>query len=365
MEKNKLILKAEDLNRVLDIISNFYGQSSFMNNAYKNYVRLFSEGNGLLHLVVNNHDLKIIQYIDIEHDISINKIYLIPELTNIIPKLKSYDYFIIENDQVIFEDGRISLISIQLENEEIEGNYSINVPFDSDTEFVVDEHLNKEIDKIFKVIDLKKKTEKNKNSRNSYFSDEDTLYFDFADVRILKPSFFNYINSDIFSLKIVALMFKYSENQNIQMKKTDNKFYLNANLFFIQGHQLKIDNVDKQMMKKLFNDEKKTLMNIKSKLELLYFVDVVAGYDSSSNLIFSKGKVKVDSVNKEFIAEFNIEDMDVDKEFIISTEVFAKILKFAVSYSKISQLEWNIIERMGSKFLELESGDAVVLSEVL
>jgi hypothetical protein len=330
-----------------------------MNSEYKNYVRFYAEGNGLLHLVINNSDLKIIQYVEIESEISINKMYLIPEIVNIIPKLKSYDYFILDNDQVIFEDGRISLIPIQMEEKEIEDNYGINVPFESDTEFVVDEHLNKEIDKIFKVIDLKKK-----NSRNSYFSDGDNLYFDFADVRILKPSFFNYINSDIFSLKIVALMFKYSEGQNIQMRKVGNKFYLNANSFYIEGHQLRIDDVDKQMMKKLFTDEKRTLMNVKSKLELLYFVDVVSGYDSASNLIFSNGKVKVDSTHKEFVAEFNLEDME-EGEFIISTEVFAKIIKFAISYGKLSQLEWNIIERMGSKFLELESDGTVVLSEVL
>ena len=358
-----LNLDGKITNTIFGVINEYYGSSKYFNTPYKNYFRMVSKGDGLLHIVVNNFDMKMIQYMNIEPDVFIDKIYLIPEFYNIVSKLKNYTTYNISDDMLNYDDGKVSLIPIPLDKKEIEDVYSIALPDHStvDDNFIIDETLTKEMERILKILSLKN----NKNA-NSYFNDNDTMFFDFYDVRAKKESFFNYLKSDIFSLKIVSSLFNINSGFEIDINRTDDNFMIFSSNFYVEGRQIKIESIDKNYIQTFFEEPRTQLMKLKTKLELASYVDICYAYDNDSSIYFSKDKAKVNSSAEEFVSEFKNFETEGENEFIIRSSVLQKILKFIFSYDKKTQFfEFNIVKTPKGKFLVVVTDGVELLTEVI
>ena len=365
VEEKKLILNSAEFNKFLNVLATFQTLSKYYNSDYTNMVRLYSSGNGILEMIVNNFDLKMAEYITIEDGVKLDKLYLIEEIYGIVNTLKSYESFRLDSDVIYFDDGKISVKEINLEKETKDEVFPIDLPFYDKNAFKMETALTEEIAKIFKITEFR-----TKKARNYYYFDGDDINFYFHLIKVKKTSAFNMFNSDIFSLKIINSLFSIADGQEVFFNKNagDNKFVFNSDDWYVEGHNLKISADEKQYMNAVFKDKnEKTIATVKTKLELLNFASIVCAFDVTSSLFFEKDKVKANSSQDYYQAVFNLTDeiQGKDSAFIIGTETLVKILKFIMAYEKkIESFEFRIVKNAMGAFARFDLSDMTIYADL-
>lgn len=350
-------INTNDIFNICNVLNVFQTLSKFFQNEYKNFCRFYSNGDGNLYVIANNYeDMKIIQKIGIEIGVEINKIYIIGEIYNIVKNIINYSTFELQDNLIYFDDGRFSLISIDLSDTKIDEIYSLDKIEILDKSFGVDNDLESELKNIFNILTLKSDT------INSYFYNDSNLFFNFKHIYVKKRSDLKFMITDIFSLKMLSIILLRNKGATVKYGVVNNKLVFNSEDFYIETSVFTEDKNTMNYLGNYFNS-KKDISKISLKLEFFNFVEAINYFDDESTIIFDNHKIYVNSAYKKFIAEFNFTEFP--DSFIISTDTFYKLLSYVKKYNTEDSINFKIIDSNGSKFVYFNINDTELISEVI
>jgi hypothetical protein len=351
-------LKTNELINIFNILDGFLILSKAFTDTYKEYVRLFSNGDGKLYFISNNcEDFKIIQNVDIDRDIQIDKIYLINEMSNIIKNSVNYSELELIDDIIYFVDGKFTLFVINsIDEEKKEQLFNIN-KHNVEKHFIVDGDLEDEIKDIFMLLNLK-----STGGGNSYFYKDGSLFFNFNALYVKKESIISFIITDILSLRLISRILLKYKGSMIKYDNVNQKLIMNSDSFYLETSIFNEDTNSINYLTHCFeNIEEENTINLK--MEFANFVNAINTFDPESTLTFKNEEVIISSVHRKHVANFNIEN--INTEFIISTEILFKILSYIIKFKNINTLIFKLIRIKDNKFLQFEHENIKILTEII
>lgn len=358
-----MILKTLKFNKILKILNIFSTLSKVFVSEMSRFVRVYSSGGGKLYFIVNNEtDLRIIQNVDIEKDIEIDSVYLISELSNIVENVLNYEDLKLEDDIIYFDDGKFSLMKINLPQDKIDQVFYLDME-ETDNSFVVDTEIEKEIKDLFSILKLKAETV------NSYFYDEGQLYFifpDYSTIYIKKNSLLSFMITDMFSLRMISVILLKNLGKRVNYTSNNENLIIDSDDFYLETKIYKYDKNAVSYLKQYFEDLK-IINEVTLKLEFFNFVNAINSFDEDSILNFSENSITVNSkmVNyqyRKFLGEFNFKEND--KKFVISTKILFKILSYAIKNIKDDEISFKLLKIKNNDFIYFNINDVEILTEI-
>jgi hypothetical protein len=354
-------IKTQEFLNAMSTLNEFHSMSNFFINEYKNFVRLYSNGSGLLYLIVNNCvDMKIIQQVKIEDGVILDKIYVISELVTIIKNISNYLEFNLDNNVIYFDDGKFLLFTIELEDKK-EELFNID-KLEAEKQFGVDSDIEDEISSIFSILKLKSDS---KEAHNSYFYKNGGLFFNFKQIYIRKKSILSFIITDIFSLRIISSILLRNKGKIINYKIDIqlNKLILYSEDFYIESSIFIEDENSMNYLESYFTNIKKKY-DVKFKLEFFNFLNAANSFDDESILRFEDNKILVNSTMKQLIGEFNIES--INDNFFIITKILYKLFEYVFKKNKnMNEINFSVVESNSSKFIYFNFDGIDLITEIV
>ncbi|MGA2433959.1 MAG: hypothetical protein ABSG25_01600 [Bryobacteraceae bacterium] len=351
-------LKTGELFTIFSILDSYTALSKAFTSEYKEYVRLYSKGDGKLYFIANNcEDLKIIQTTTIDIDTKIDKLYTVSELSNIVKNVMNYVEVELIDDIIYFEDGKFTLFVIDSMNEDKKEELFNIQKYEVDKKFNVDSDLEEELKDIFLLLNLK-----SQGASNSYFYKDGRLYFNFNELYIRKDSILNFIITDIISLRMISKILLKNKGSLVNYGTVNSKLVLDSNDFYIESSVFVEDENSVNYLTSYFDkivDEKQ----IKMKLEFVNFVSAINTFDSESTVTFKDDEVFISSKFRKNVANFKIEN--IESEFIISTDILYKVLSYIIKFKNVNSLDFKLISINDNKFLEFNYGTIKIITEVV
>lgn len=334
----------------------FLKLSKFFPSPHKELIRVFSNGDGKLNLIMNNdEDMKVCQILDIDVGETVDKMYSIVLFFNIIKNVINYSTIELKDDLITFTDGIFSLVDINFPEQKKEEMFNLNFKENINDSFEVTEDVVNELRNIFRLLTLKS------DRKNSYFSNNNDLYFNFSDIFIKKNSTLSFLVTDIFSLRIISQFLLKNKNSNIYYKIEDDLLILKTDNFYLETLVFKEDEEIRDYLKYYFESFNK-INELKIKLEFFNFVSATFFFDENASIVFGGGKITIQSRYQKFKAEFKT---DITESFIVGVNVLYKILDFIIKNNEDNYINFNIGTIDSGRFISFESGETKILTEII
>lgn len=359
-----MLIKTSEFYNAVSAINTFHSLSKFFSTTYKEYVRMYSIGDGKLYLIVNNcEDIKLIQYINIDTDIYIDKLYRIFDMNNFIKNILNYStfYFDIENNKIVFDDGVFILLQGQLSDDIVEDIFTLN-KLNTTNNFIVDNNIEKELNDIFSILTLKAA---DKDSHNSFFYSNNNLFFNFKYIYVKKQSIMSFIITDIYSLRMISILLLNNKKKNVNYGIVNNKLIFESDTFYLETN-IYLEDINTKNYLESYFDEIVDIKDIEIKLEFFNFVNAINIYDDDSVIVFRNDIIFINSSKQKNIGFFKISPLNIDFDITISTDVLYKILNYYLKSSNIDSLKFKIVSTKQTKFVYFKTESNVeILTEVI
>ncbi|MEJ2267728.1 MAG: hypothetical protein P8X70_01490 [Nanoarchaeota archaeon] len=189
------------------------------------------------------------------------------------------------------------------------------------------------------------------------------MIFNFYNIYVKKQKTLKFINSDIIGLQFLIYVFTRYDSSEFEYGTNENKFIFKSNEFYIEGHNININDEELTYINTYF-DNFKEVGKINLKLEFLNFINTVLTLSPKSHLVFHDDTVRVGTIAEveEIDAEFKIEFKGY---FVIWSVVLVKMLSFVLKNSnKLDEFEIVLGEAGRSKWLSVTLGDTTIISEI-
>jgi hypothetical protein len=362
---NKITLNYKEIFPVLEIAKEYlktYQTSA--NNDFVNMIKFYSSGDGKMLILINNFDIKVKFIIDIKQDIQVDKIYKIDEIYSIFKGMKIYsevEYYpeidkityISASDEV---DDAMFYLNPVPEIPEVFDIEEMEITESKTSE--LSDFLKKELMSIKNILSLKSK------HSNIYFYTENDMVFNFYNIYVKKQKTLKFINSDIIGLQFLIYVFTRYDSSEFEYGINENKFIFKSNEFYIEGHNINIEDEELKYINTYFENFRK-MDTVNLKLEFLNFVNTVFALSPKSCLIFDDNCVRVETADTEIDdinAEFKIE---FEGYFIIFTITMMKMLQFVLKNSnKLDEFEITLGYAGRCKWLSLTLGDTTIITDI-
>ena len=356
-----------ELEKIINILFTYFNYYKILlDNMYVRIFRFFYKDKKL-YIVYNNIEIKVIfSFSDIKvegNEVEFDYVFSVTELYNIIKFINIYNEVIFDVDKLNFifaDDMYFGIKNIKLGSEVKEEIYN-NRYLGNDEEIkeiLIDDNKMAEIKKIRKIFSLK-----NNKFNNVYFNKEDMTYFNFFNIYVRKyNNTFNF-NLDLFNFNILCDIIK--NNNIVKLAIKDNNIKLDDDTIIIINSDIKIEEEDKYLVDRIFNDQKKLIENLNLKLEIFNFVSSVISRDSFASLVFDNGMIYVSSGKADFGYVFV--NNNFNSYFVLNAVLLYKVLKFILSLcdKKIDYFEFKIIEYEKQNYIYINNKDVEVIFEVL
>ena len=357
-------LKINNVYTVLEIADNYLKTYNMIsNNDYNHFIRMYTDGSGILYFILNNLDIKLVMKVNIDSNISFDKMYKINELFTVLKGMKVYEE--VEYDYVndvfkFFNDASFLLHEITLDERTKEVMFSSEELSVEDNESsVIDDTVKNEFSNIKKIIDLKKK-----DSPNYFCYKDDDIYFNLFDIYVKKLNNFKNIYTDIIGFKFLIFIFEKTTSSHFIYGKNGKKFIFKFDDFYIEGININCDDGKKTLLYNFF-DKLDVKTKFEVKLEFYNFVSTVMATNNKCGLVFNNNtkSVSIQSHDNSYNAEFNIDG--ISDFFVISIYNMNKILNFILKYvSKIDHFKFILGLSEDSKWLVFKVADITLMTEL-
>lgn len=356
----KIRIKVREFLSVMSSVDSFVTLSRGYETPFKNYLRMFSNGDNKLKIIVNNCTcMKLIETIECEDfDNIFDKIFLISDVSLFIKNLINYSFIDVENDVLYYDDGKYFLTSITLDDEKKNEIYNINKIDGCNNKFGVDSEIEDEIKSIFNVLKMRSDT------HNYYFYRGGNLYFNFRDCYVKKNSILSFILTDIVSLRMIGDLLLKNKGKIISYKVEDDKLILYCDNFYFESNVALDDENANNYLESFFVDIKK-LNTVKFKLEFYNTLNAVYTFDRNAPATVSIDDDKITFMQEgKTIGEFIIEN--VNDQIMINSSVLYKIFEYMIKNDKnISDLNIDIIEVNNCRFFYFKVNKVEIITEVI
>lgn len=357
----KITLKYNEVFPVLEIANEYLKTYKTVSNNEFNYMLKFlAEGDGKLYIIINNFDISVKFTVNIQSDIKFSKVYQIEEIYNVFKGMKIYsevEYYP-EIDKIDYIEDAVFFLKPTEEPVEVFQIKEKDIKESRTSE--LNDFLKKELMSIKNILSLK-----NTKHSNIYFYTEDDMIFNFYNIYVKKLKTLRFIKSDIIGLQFLIYVFSKYDCSEFEYGINENKFVFKSKEFYIEGHNINLNNEELLFINSYFEKFKK-LNTINVKLEFLNFVNTVFSLTPRSFLVFDDSTVRIETGNTEVEdcnAEFKIEGFT--GYFIIKIVTLMKMLNYVLKHTKnLDEFEIVLGESGKCKWLQVNVDDTTIISEI-
>ncbi len=350
-------LKTGEILPIVNYATMIYTLSDFFTNNQKGFLRMVSDGDGQMQVVINNLDIKVKFVFPIANGVIYDRMFSIAELSHIVPNLIGYSEFEINADFLQHRDGFIKLYNFENMPEKDKNEYfntEERVVEQDAFQFNVTEDFVVEIQRIFEILALK--TE----GHNFFFSDADQLYFGFTDIFVARRCYEQILGTDVFTLKVLYTLLRNYREADFYRVIDGKRFYVASDQMYFEGFLIEQDPANVESAKIIFDGETyQKLDKFVVTREFYNFLDTIMALDAEAGLAFNGKTVTVVSrLIPE--AEFYIKEAEFEDDFLLMAANFYKVVKYIFKKNKkdVDSVDFHLVHSSAGRFLHYFDGDA-------